>query len=362
MTKVYLIRHAEAEGNLFRRAQGQFDGMVTALGYRQIEALRQRFLAVPVDAVYASDLRRARITAGAVAEPKGLSIRLSPRLREFGIGVWENVPWAEWAAKDPVSMTAFNTLEGFSAPGSETPEAVRQRITAEFWRIAGENAGKAVAIVSHGMALRILLGALQGQSFAEMRSSAHSDNTAVSLVEVEGDAARIVYRDDNSHLGDALSTFARQSWWREKGGGAEPSLRFRPLEPEGDRALYLDLVRRAWDERHEPLARFSAEEYLAAARRLCAQPASAPRLALFRDEPAGLVLPLRESCWFYLLPELRGRRLGIQLIGEAVAAARARGDDALLCCCETEEVAAFLAHHGFVRDGLRCTLDVSPAQ
>lgn len=359
MTKVYLIRHAEAEGNLFRRAQGQFDGMVTALGRRQIEALRQRFLSIPVDAVYASDLRRARITAGAVAEPKGLAIQLSPRLREFGIGVWENVPWAEWAVKDPASMAAFNRLDGFSAPGSETPEEVRRRITAEFRRIAAENEGKTVAIVSHGMALRILLGALQGQSFEEMRSSAHSDNTAVSLVEVEGDFARIVFRDDNSHLGEALSTFAKQSWWRSRGGGSEPSLRFRAVDPAQDRALYLSLVRRAWDERHDPLARFSEEAYLSAAERLAAREGCAPRLALLENEPAGLVLPLRESCWFYLLPELRGRRLGIQLIGEAVAAARARGDDTLLCCCETEEIAAFLVHHGFSRDQLRCTLDIA---
>lgn len=359
MTRIYLIRHAEAEGNLFRRAQGQFDGMVTALGCRQIKALRRRFLSVSIDAVYASDLRRARITARAVAEPRGLEIQLSPRLREFGIGVWENVPWAEWAERDPASMTAFNTLDGFSAPGGETPEQVRDRITAEFRRIAEENEGKTVAIVSHGMALRILLGALQGQSFAEMRSSAHSDNTAVSLVEVEGGTARIVYRDDNSHLGDELSTFAKQSWWRSRGGGSEPSLRFRSLDLARDEDTYLALVRRAWGERHDPLAHFSAEEYLAAAKRLLEQDEGAIRLALFEGTAVGLVIPLRESCWFYLLPELRGKRLGIQLIGEAVAAARERGDDTLLCCCETEEIAAFLVHHGFSREKLRCTLDVS---
>ena len=32
MTKIYLIRHAEAEGNLYRRIQGHWDGSITHSG------------------------------------------------------------------------------------------------------------------------------------------------------------------------------------------------------------------------------------------------------------------------------------------------------------------------------------------
>ena len=56
MTKIYLIRHAEAEGNLYRRIHGQYDSLVTPRGYRQIEALAERFRDVKIDALYASDL------------------------------------------------------------------------------------------------------------------------------------------------------------------------------------------------------------------------------------------------------------------------------------------------------------------
>jgi probable phosphoglycerate mutase len=59
MTKIYLIRHAEAEGNLYRRAQGHWDGKITDLGRKQIEALADRFKDVRIDAVYSSDLSRA---------------------------------------------------------------------------------------------------------------------------------------------------------------------------------------------------------------------------------------------------------------------------------------------------------------
>ena len=43
MTTIYLIRHAEAEGNLYRRAHGWYNSTITDRGYRQIAALAKRF-------------------------------------------------------------------------------------------------------------------------------------------------------------------------------------------------------------------------------------------------------------------------------------------------------------------------------
>ena len=40
MTTLYLIRHAEAEGNLYRRIHGQYNSLITDNGYRQIQALK----------------------------------------------------------------------------------------------------------------------------------------------------------------------------------------------------------------------------------------------------------------------------------------------------------------------------------
>ena len=65
MTTLYLIRHAEAEGNLYRRIHGQYNSLITDNGYRQIQALQKRFADVPIDAVYSSDLFRTMTTAGA---------------------------------------------------------------------------------------------------------------------------------------------------------------------------------------------------------------------------------------------------------------------------------------------------------
>ena len=41
MTELYLIRHAEAEGNVFRRLHGQYNSRITPNGLKQIAALRR---------------------------------------------------------------------------------------------------------------------------------------------------------------------------------------------------------------------------------------------------------------------------------------------------------------------------------
>ena len=90
ITKIYLVRHAEAEGNLYRRIHGQYNSLITDNGYRQIAALAHRFSTIQVDAVYSSDLFRTCTTAKAVYGPKGLPLNTRPTLREVDMGEWED--------------------------------------------------------------------------------------------------------------------------------------------------------------------------------------------------------------------------------------------------------------------------------
>ena len=55
MTTIYLIRHAEAEGNLHRRIHGWYDALITENGFAQIKALEDRFRDIHIDAVWSSD-------------------------------------------------------------------------------------------------------------------------------------------------------------------------------------------------------------------------------------------------------------------------------------------------------------------
>ena len=121
MTTLFLIRHAQAEGNLYRIAQGQFDSYITALGYKQIDALAERFKNVHLDALYSSDLRRTRTTATAITRYHDLEMHTTPRLREICLGVCEGMSFGDMRNYDPVQMDYFNNdPEKWRAEGAET--------------------------------------------------------------------------------------------------------------------------------------------------------------------------------------------------------------------------------------------------
>ena len=130
MTKIYLIRHAEAEGNLYRRVQGHYNGDITTKGYKQISLLAERFRDVEIDAIYASDLMRTQKTAGAILKYHDLPLNITPRLKEVGMGVWEDQPWGNVAFDDPVQMQNFSTdPEKWKVEGGEGFKDLKIRIT-----------------------------------------------------------------------------------------------------------------------------------------------------------------------------------------------------------------------------------------
>lgn len=130
MTTLYLIRHAEAEGNLYRRIHGQYNSLITDNGYRQIQALQKRFADVPIDAVYSSDLFRTMTTARAIYVPKGLPLQTRADLRELGMGEWEDRSWAGIDRTDHTMMGLFSA----ASPTSGPPAArASQKSAGEAW-------------------------------------------------------------------------------------------------------------------------------------------------------------------------------------------------------------------------------------
>ena len=295
MTTVYLIRHAEAEGNLYRRAHGHFNSGVTERGYRQIAALAKRFADVPVDAVYASDLVRTQTTALSITRTHGLALHIVPELREIGVGEWEDRTWAWLAQFERERLLLFNTdLARWHVSGGEDIDVVRDRTVNALHGIIAAHPDKTVAVFSHGMALRTLVGTLQGMSIAEIDRSPHAENTAVTKIEADAGGVRVIFRDDASHLGEALATLRKQAWTKSE-GGVEPGIWF---EPDADAP-----------------GRFAAHWR-----------DSGVVGAVAVEKLGGSTASITE---FRLSEALRGQKLGIRLMGQAVSAARALGCDTL---------------------------------
>lgn len=363
MTRIYLIRHGEAEGNLYRRAQGHYEADITAKGHRQIAALAERFKDIHLDALYSSDLRRTQITAGAITKYHELSLNLEPMLREICLGEWEDVPWGNLSYDYPEAMVAFNDdPEAWSAPGSESFDHLKERMVSTIRRLAAAHDGQTIACVSHGMAIRTLLSHIMGIPSKEIRRLPHGDNTCVSLLEVDGEEIRVVFYNDASHLEGELSTFARQSWWRKPGLHDTNNVRFRLLDPGREPELYLDFYAEAWTSVYGSLEGFEPRLYLSAAKQRHAEDERSIAVILCGDETVGLTeLDTRRGekegyGWISLCcvkASHRRQLLGVQLLGHAVSLFRKKGYRSIRLSVQPENkgAVAFYSENGFVKIG-----------
>ena len=317
MTTLYLIRHAEAEGNIYRRLHGQYNSRLTPNGLRQVAALAERFRGIPIDAVYTSDLCRTRQTAEAICGPKHLTPNLDARLREVDAGAWENRTFGDLARTEPEALVHFiRQPEQWIAPGAETYAQYADRFAEALRAIAEANDGRTVAVFSHGCVMSGGLHHLLGIP----HNAAKCDNTGVSLLRFKNGLFTPEFLYDNSHLSEAISTRARQRWWREQGGSFE--LWFRDAE-------WAD---RSWFDRD-----------------FFPQKGHEIRVAMLGEAAVGYV------CWHgssistvYLKPEYRHRRIGDQLLGEAVMHLRQAGCKTLSIGVPTVNLEAleFFSRHG----------------
>lgn len=307
MTTIYLIRHAEAEGNLYRLAHGQYNSLITPRGYRQLAYLKKRFADIHIDKVYGSDLFRTHTTASAIFKPKHLTFHPLPLLREVNLGPWEEKTWAELERLDPEMLINFNKRPHlFQLKGAEDFATVRDRMMEGIFTIARECPAMTVAATSHGMATRILVGTLSGMSLEEIGHTRHGDNTSVCKLLVDGDKVTIEYQHDNSHLPPELSTISRQTW-HKSALSSEPGLWYTVKEETAD-------------SRH--LTAHLVEE-------------EAGEVAFHKE---GDTLRITE---FFLKESVRGHRYGAALLGQAVQFARHLDLPSVSVVCSPEWVPYF---------------------
>lgn len=346
MTTIYLIRHGEAEGNLYRRMQGQYDSRITELGARQIAALGERFRGTPLDAVYSSDLCRTMETAAVLCRQKGLPLHTDPRLREIDVGIWEDRTFGDATAENPREMDQFtNHLTEFSLPGAERYCQVAQRMEAAVRDIASRHPGEQVAIASHSLSIGALLaGLFFGLDHPER--AGRSTNTAVTKLTYEKGVFSMVYCHDRSHLSEMLSPLHPRA-----------SMNIRPM---GDNAVeeYIRYRRDAWQVVYGSLEGFNGSGFWLDAKRTMGSDPMAMAVGYLQGAPVGMIQlsPDRDRekgvgyiPFLYLREPYRHQGLGIQLIGHGVSFYRRLGRTKLqLSVAPTNEKAlGFYRKYGF---------------
>lgn len=155
MTTILLARHGETEWNRDGIWQGWADPPLNETGRAQARELAEQLRDVPFDAVYSSDLQRARETAEIAAAPHGVPVVTDPGLREIDIGSWSGLTRAEIEERFP---------DG-ERPGGETREQHASRVLEAVERIARENPGRRILLVTHGGTMRALHGHVTDEPF-----------------------------------------------------------------------------------------------------------------------------------------------------------------------------------------------------
>ena len=216
MTTVYLVRHAEAMGNVQNFFQGRTDCDITTNGGRQLEYLSERFKNIRYDVIYSSPLLRTMKTADAVNTYMQLPIIQDEGLMELDGGAFEGRTWDEIPQLYPYEYDLWkNHMPDFKAENSESMHEIYDRIIKAVEKIVEENKGKIIVIVSHGCAIKNFLAYANGMGIDGITKLGWSDNTAVSKLIFDDDMNIMVeFQNDSSHLPEEYSTLNLQKWWR----------------------------------------------------------------------------------------------------------------------------------------------------
>lgn len=195
MLELWLVRHGETVWNASRRWQGHSDVPLSDVGRAQALRLRRPLGDLAFDAVWTSDLARARETAE-IALP-GTPLSVDERLREMHFGRWEGRTFAELSPEDQARLQMWVTdPTAFGAPAGETWGEMMDRVSG--W--AGElpPAGR-MAVFVHGGTIRAYLHAV-ARVLDDLERPFVVHNCSLSRVVHAPDGVQVLSINETAHL------------------------------------------------------------------------------------------------------------------------------------------------------------------
>ncbi len=182
---ILLIRHGITDYNRKGRIQGQLDMPLSDQGRRQAQELAQRFKPGQIQAIYSSDLSRAKETAEIIARAIKLPVEeYRPDLREICFGHWQGHTMAEVAQLYPEELALWRADQTYSAPhGGESFAQMTERGWKAVQEIAASHPGQTVAVVAHGGLIKGILCMANSMDLSQ-RSQLVLDNASYTTIEL----------------------------------------------------------------------------------------------------------------------------------------------------------------------------------
>ena len=201
-TRLLAIRHGETDWNATARIQGHTDIALNATGRWQAECLARALAAEPLEAVYTSDLVRARDTAAPLARTTGAPLVHDAGLRERCFGRFEGATFDEIERRWPDDAARWRAREPDFTPGGGEPLAgFYARCVAAVDRLARAHRGGLIALVAHGGVLDCLYRAANGAGLRAKREWPLANASINRLLHTDEGLVLLGW-NDVQHLGD----------------------------------------------------------------------------------------------------------------------------------------------------------------
>jgi broad specificity phosphatase PhoE len=199
--RLLIVPHAPTDWNAAGRYQGHSDTTLSERGRRQAGLLARRLKFERINAVYASDLRRAVETVSAICEPRCLEWRCDGRLRELNFGAWEGLTYAEVQDRYAQALTAWEAEPlGTAPPGGETLAQLAGRVEAFLAGLDDVSDPDWTALlVAHRGSLRVLLCLALGLP-PEVRWRFRIEPASLSAVSLDPRGGVLTSLNDMNHL------------------------------------------------------------------------------------------------------------------------------------------------------------------
>lgn len=205
--RLCLVRHGETAWNAERRLQGHSDVPLNETGWAQARATARQLSGRRFDAIYTSDLSRARQTAEACAEVLGLPVCARSDLRERHFGQFQGLTYDEARQRFPDAYRLFESRDpGYDFAGGESLLEFAARIRLAINTLADRHEGQQILVVAHGGVLDCVNRMVRDLPLQPQRDFL-IPNAALNWIEREATSWRIEAWAQQDHLeraGDEL--------------------------------------------------------------------------------------------------------------------------------------------------------------
>ena len=209
MTTLLLVRHGESEANRRDLFAGFYDAQLESHGEMQA-SVTARYIAdnYDVDAVYASDLKRAYKTGQIIAEQLQVPIFAEQGLREINGGAWEGLEFHKLSSLYPREFGVWQSdLGSAGCPGGETVQALAERIMAALERIARENPDRTIVIATHATPIRVAMTMVKYGTLQRMKDVDWVSNASVTRITYDHGVWHCVEAGADRHLEGMVTKF-----------------------------------------------------------------------------------------------------------------------------------------------------------